>query len=90
MVFEVASNTSQQVVGTLTTNIYGFASTKDQAGAWFGAGERPDGVSGTIPYDRAGYTIREVVDTVPTALSRQGNGLSQQSRSRTAQSFSTS
>lgn len=63
--FEVVSNTSQQVVGTLTTNIYGFASTKDQAGAWFGAGERPDGVSGTIPYDRAGYTVREVADTVP-------------------------
>ena len=72
VVFEVASNTSQQVVGTLTTNIYGFASTKDQAGAWFGAGERPDGVSGTIPYDRAGYTIREVVDTVPDGFKQAG------------------
>mgnify|MGYP001161816207 FL=1 len=70
--FEVISNTSQQVVGTLTTNIYGFASTKDQAGAWFGAGERPDGVSGTIPYDRAGYTIREVVDTVPDGFKQAG------------------
>ena len=30
VVFEVVSNSSQQVVGTLTTNIYGFASTKDQ------------------------------------------------------------
>lgn len=72
VVFEVVSNTSQQVVGTLTTNIYGFASTKDQAGAWFGAGERPDGVSGTIPYDRAGYTIREVVDTVPDGFKQAG------------------
>lgn len=72
VVFEVASNTSQQVVGTLTTNIYGFASTKDQAGAWFGAGERPDGASGTIPYDRAGYTIREVVDTVPDGFKQAG------------------
>lgn len=70
--FEVISNTSQQVVGTLTTNIYGFASTKDQAGAWFGAGERPEGVSGTIPYDRAGYTIREVVDTVPDGFKQAG------------------
>lgn len=65
VVFEVVSNTSQQVVGTLTTNIYGFASTKDQTGAWFGAGGRPDGVNGTIPYDRAGYTVREVAGTVP-------------------------
>ena len=62
--FEVVSNTSQQVVGTLTT--------KDQAGAWFGAGKRPDGVSGTIPYDRAGYTIREVVDTVPDGFKQAG------------------
>lgn len=29
VVFEVVSNSSQQVVGTLTTNVYGFASTKD-------------------------------------------------------------
>ena len=72
VVFEVVSNTSQQVVGTLTTNIYGFASTKDQARAWFGAGERPDGVSGAIPYDRAGYTIREVVDTVPDGFKQAG------------------
>ena len=72
VVFEVVSNTSQQVVGTLTTNIYGFASTKDQAGAWFGAGERPNGVSGTIPYDRVGYTIREVADTVPDGFKQAG------------------
>ncbi len=39
VVFEVVSNSSQQVVGTLTTNIYGFASIKDQPEAWFGAGK---------------------------------------------------
>ena len=72
VVFEVVSNTSQQVVGTLTTNIYGFTSTKDQAGAWFGAGGRPDGVSGTIPYDRAGYTVREVAGTVPDGFKQAG------------------
>ena len=41
VIFEVVSNSSQQVVGTLTTNVYGFASTKDQPEAWFGAGKRP-------------------------------------------------
>ena len=65
VVFEVVSNSSHQVVGTLTTNIYGFASTKDQPEAWFGTGKRPAGVHGAVPYDRAGYTIREVPETVP-------------------------
>lgn len=51
VVFEVVSNSSQQVVGTLTTNVYGFASTKDQPDAWFGDGTRPEGVHGSIPYD---------------------------------------
>mgnify|MGYP000004839734 CR=1 FL=1 len=72
VVFEVVSNTSQQVVGTLTTNIYGFASTKEQAGAWFGKGERPDGVHGAIPYDRAGYIVRERADTVPEGFKQAG------------------
>lgn len=70
VVFEVVSNSSQQVVGTLTTNIYGFASTKDQPEAWFGAGKRPAGVHGAIPYDRAGYTVREVPETVPEGFKR--------------------
>ena len=72
VVFEVVSNSSQQVVGTLTTNIYGFASTKDQSEAWFGAGKRPAGVHGAIPYDRAGYTVREVPETVPEGFKRAG------------------
>lgn len=72
VVFEVVSNSSQQVVGTLTTNIYGFASTKDQPEAWFGTGKRPAGVHGAVPYDRAGYTIREVPETVPEGFKRAG------------------
>lgn len=72
VVFEVVSNSSQQVVGTLTTNVYGFASTKDQPEAWFGAGKRPAGVHGAIPYDRAGYTVREVPETVPEGFKRAG------------------
>lgn len=72
VVFEVVSNSSQQVVGTLTTNVYGFASTKDQPEAWFGAGKRPAGVHGAVPYDRAGYTVREVPETVPEGFKRAG------------------
>lgn len=72
VVFEVVSNSSQQVVGTLTTNIYGFASTEDQPEAWFGTGKRPAGVHGAVPYDRAGYTVREVPETVPEGFKRAG------------------
>lgn len=72
VVFEVISNSSQQVVGTLTTNIYGFASTKDHPEAWFGAGKRPAGAHGAIPYDRAGYTVREVAETVPEGFKQAG------------------
>ena len=79
--FQVISNTTGQVVGTLTTNASGFASTKDastvNAGAtsddatydatkpWFGAGRRTAGIDGAIPYDEAGYTVHEVESTVP-------------------------
>lgn len=72
VVFEVVSNSSQQVVGTLTTNVNGFASTKDQPEAWFGAGKRPAGAHGAIPYDRAGYTVREVAETVPEGFKQAG------------------
>ncbi len=72
VVFEIVSNSSQQVVGTLTTNVYGFASTKDQPDAWFGDGTRPEGVHGAIPYDRAGYTVREVRETVPDGFKQAG------------------
>ena len=72
VIFEVVSNSSQQVVGTLTTNVYGFASTKDQADTWFGDGTRPEGVHGAIPYDRAGYTVHEVRETVPDGFKQAG------------------
>lgn len=72
VVFEVVSNSSQQVVGTLTTSVYGFASTKDQPEAWFGVGKRPAGAHGAIPYDRAGYTVREVAETVPEGFKQAG------------------
>lgn len=73
VVFEVVSNSSQQVIGNLTTNVYGFASTKDQADAWFGAGKRPAGAHGAIPYDRAGYTVREVAETIPEGFKQAGD-----------------
>ena len=56
----------------MTTNVYGFASTKDQPEAWFGAGKRPAGAHGAIPYDRAGYTVREVAETVPEGFKQAG------------------
>lgn len=79
--FQIISNTTNKVVGTLTTNDAGFASTKDAATCdetstseaktddparpWFGSGKRNAGISGAVPYDAAGYTIREVDSTVP-------------------------
>ena len=56
----------------MTTNVYGFASTKDQPEAWFGVGKRPAGAHGAIPYDRAGYTVREVAETVPEGFKQAG------------------
>lgn len=79
--FQIVSNTTEEVVGTLTTNDAGFASTKDAATCdetsisdaktddparpWFGSGKRNAGITGAVPYDAAGYTIREVDSTVP-------------------------
>ena len=79
--FQIISNTTEEVVGTLTTNNAGFASTKDAATCdetstsdaktddparpWFGSGKRNAGITGAVPYDAAGYTIREVDSTVP-------------------------
>lgn len=79
--FEIVSNTSGEVVGTLTTNEQGFASTKDASTVnaeavsedathdaskpWMGSGKRNEGISGALPYDEAGYTIHEVEGTVP-------------------------
>lgn len=79
--FQVISNTTHEVVGTLTTNESGFASTRDASTVnaeavassatydaskpWFGKGTRNAGIDGAIPYDEAGYTIHEVESTVP-------------------------
>lgn len=62
VVFEIVSNTSGEVVGTITTDEQGHATTE---GSWFGAGERPASVSGALPYDAAGYTVREDPATTP-------------------------
>lgn len=79
--FEIVSNTTKQVVGTLTTNESGFASTEDAATVnpeavsgeatydpskpWMGEGKRNENINGALPYDEAGYTVREVPETVP-------------------------
>ena len=73
MVFEIVSNTTQEVVGTVETNQYGFANTASNPDAWFGEGSRPDGASGAIPYDEAGYTVREVEETVPDGFHHVGD-----------------
>ena len=79
--FQIISNSTGKVVGTLTTNESGFASTKDAATCdetsisedktddatrpWFGEGKRNAGIDGALPIDRSGYTIHEVDSTVP-------------------------
>ncbi len=63
--FEIISNTTGSVVGAITTGKDGFASTADDPTLWFGEGTRQAGVSGAIPYDAAGYTVREDPATVP-------------------------
>lgn len=60
--FSIVSNTTGEEVGSVTTDESGRATTE---GAWFGAGARPEGVSGAIPFDRAGYTVREDPSTTP-------------------------
>lgn len=60
--FQIISNTTEEVVGTITTDEAGRATTAD---SWFGKGDRVEGVAGALPYDAAGYTIHEVADTVP-------------------------
>lgn len=79
--FEIVSNTTKKVVGTLTTNENGFASTEDPetvnpeavsgeatydpSKPWMGEGKRNENINGALPYDEAGYTVREVPETVP-------------------------
>ncbi|MDY2777097.1 MAG: SpaA isopeptide-forming pilin-related protein, partial [Collinsella sp.] len=65
--FEIISGTTGKVVGTITTNHEGIASTK---GEWFGEGSREESIQGALPYDRAGYRVREVPETVPEGFER--------------------
>ena len=60
--FSIVSNTTGDEVGSVTTDENGYASTE---GLWFGLGTRPEGVSGALPYDQAGYTVREDPETTP-------------------------
>lgn len=68
--FEIVSNTSKQVVGAIVTDEDGFASTK---GLWFGDGQRAEGINGALPYDRAGYTVREDPKTTPDGFIAAGS-----------------
>ena len=70
--FQVIRNSDHSVAGELTTNAYGFASTGG-GNLWFGEGERPEGVHGSIPYDRSGYTIHEVEETIPAGFKHVGD-----------------
>ncbi|MDO4436515.1 MAG: SpaA isopeptide-forming pilin-related protein [Coriobacteriaceae bacterium] len=62
VVFEIISNTTDKVVGSIATDEHGRAST---AGKWFGEGERNDHIKGALPYDKKGYTVREDPSTTP-------------------------
>ena len=82
VVFEVVSNTHNRVVGTLTTNVYGFASTKDQPEAWYGAGKRPAGAPVPFPTTARATLVREVAETVLKDLSKQENTAEQTAASK--------
>lgn len=60
--FEIISNTTGKKIATIETDDRGYASTN---GNWYGDGQRPEGVKGSIPYDSKGYTVREDPATTP-------------------------
>nr|WP_306792795.1 prealbumin-like fold domain-containing protein [Collinsella urealyticum] len=60
--FDIISGTTNETVGTITTDHDGHATT---AGQWFGAGDHHEHIHGALPYDQAGYTVRERAETVP-------------------------
>ena len=60
--FEIVSNTTGKVVGSIVTDENGKATTD---GLWFGEGERNGEISGALPYDAKGYTVREDASTTP-------------------------
>lgn len=60
--FDIISNTTGKKIATIETDERGYATTKDN---WYGDGQRPEGVKGSIPYDSKGYTVREDPTTTP-------------------------
>ena len=62
IVFQIISNDSGEVVGTITTDESGHAST---TGTWMGNGTRPEAAHGSIPYSEHGYTVHEDPATMP-------------------------
>lgn len=79
--FEIIANSSKRVVGSITTNAHGRASTADPASVneeavapgatydsskpWMGEGTRTKELNGAVPYDAQGYTVREDANTTP-------------------------
>lgn len=79
--FEIISNTTGEVVGSITTDGDGCASTKDPSSVnteavssdktddptrpWMGSGKRDSAINGALPYDEKGYTIHEDEATTP-------------------------
>lgn len=60
--FDIISNTTGKKIATIETDERGYSSTK---GNWYGEGQRPESVKGSIPYDSKGYTVREDPATTP-------------------------
>lgn len=60
--FDIIANTSGEKVATISTDGRGYATTK---GNWYGEGQRPEGVKGSLPYDAKGYTVREDPSSTP-------------------------
>lgn len=71
--FDIISNSTGAVVGSITTNKYGFADTASDGNLWFGSRKRPAQAAGALPFDRAGYTVREDASTVPDGFKRAGD-----------------
>ena len=67
--FSIISNTTGKKVASIKTDASGFATTE---GAWYGSGERVEGISGALPYDRKGYTVREDAATTPEGFRPAG------------------
>lgn len=67
--FSIISNTTGKEVASIETDASGFATTE---GAWYGSGERVEGINGALPYDQKGYTVREDPATTPEGFRPAG------------------